>query len=59
MKVIHNLAVALNALWLFVIIFFVGMQGTASYDIIGYSILTLVVITPVINLVVLFCYRRK
>ncbi|MFC1508937.1 hypothetical protein ACFL60_04515 [Candidatus Omnitrophota bacterium] len=57
MRILSNVALALNILWLLVLMFFVGTQGTESYDIIGYSVLTLVVVTPIVNLIVL--WRNK
>ena len=59
MRILSNVALALNILWLLLLMFFVGTQGTESYDIIGYSALTLVVVTPIVNLIVLFYHRQK
>ena len=59
MKIFTIVAMALNIIWLLVIMFFVFTQGVESYDIIGYSALTLIVVTPIVNLVALLYYRQK
>lgn len=59
MKIYSTVAVVLNILWLIVIIFFVSTQGVESYDIIGWSVLTLVIVTPFVNLYVLLYSQRK
>ena len=59
MKIYSIVAIVLNILWLIVIIFFVFAQGVESYDIIGWSVLTLVIATPLVNLYVLLYSQRK
>ena len=59
MKIYSIVAIVLNILWLTVIIFFVFAQGVESYDIIGWSVLTLVIATPLVNLYVLLYSQRK
>ena len=59
MRFFSIVAVTLNILWLLLIMFFVSTQGVESYDIIGYSALTLTLVTPIVNLVVLLYYRQK
>ena len=46
-------AVALNVLWLLVVLVFVGTQGVEDYDKVGFLVLTLIVVTPTVNLVAL------
>ena len=59
MKIYSIVAIALNILWLIVIVFFVSTQGVKSYDIIGWAVLTLVIATPFVNLYVLLYSQRK
>lgn len=54
-----TVAVALNMLWLIVIIYFVSLQGLESYDAIGWSVLILVIVTPMVNLYVLLFSQNK
>ena len=51
MKILRWIALVLNTLLLLTILLFVGQTGVASYDYIGYSILTLLLTTLVLNLV--------
>jgi len=46
-------AIALNVVWLLVVLIFVGSQGVEDYDMVGFLVLGLIVVTPLVNLVVL------
>jgi hypothetical protein len=46
-------AIALNVLWLLVVLFFVGSQGVGDYDVVGFVVLALIVVTPLVNLLAL------
>ena len=52
-RTLDIVAVALNVLWLLVVLFFVGSQGVGDYDVVGFLVLALIVVTPLVNLVAL------
>ena len=53
MRTLNIVAIALNVLWLVVVLFFVGSQGVGDYDVLGFLVLALIVVTPLVNLVAL------
>ena len=52
-RTLDIVAIALNVLWLLVVLFFVGSQGVADYDVVGFLVLALIVVTPLANLMAL------
>ena len=52
-RTLNIVAIALNVLWLLVVLFFVGSQGVGDYDVLGFLVLALIVVTPLVNLVAL------
>ena len=53
MRTVGIAAIALNVVWLLVVLIFVGSQGVEDYDMVGFLVLGLIVVTPLVNLVVL------